>query len=377
MTPYYFNHRAHIATSNWQRRSFLSAWWRIGARDSHWVPPYYPALKRALTSQTNDYLAAMRPIFVHTEALARDFNPYAANPQQQTFVTPVSFEIPLAATAVLQPRGAGATAYLGLLQCGNDRQSLEHLLEKLVEPLRANGRRRLLGPTGLSPHLGTGVLQDHWDQIPPWHTPYHPPYLAELLDGVLHPLERSRLYHLAVDAPLPPVPAAAEIIPLEPARLATDLLPLLVAACEPHKHFPLPDASEAAFLLRWLDAGTLRGWLALVDGETAGFVLLQPDFADAMRRAGGGRRLWQRVWLALLENRAVRRGRLLYGAVLPPWRGRGIGRQLLYQALLTAQEQGWHTLTIGPLPERATAVSFLKRQGAHPHQSYRLYEWTF
>jgi GNAT superfamily N-acetyltransferase len=234
---------------------------------------------------------------------------------------------------------------------------------------------RLIGPTGLSPHLGTGLLQDHWDELPPLHSPYDPPYMLEAVDSAMRPLGRSRLYHLEIPPERPPAPPAlAQLSPLEPARLASDLLPLLAAACPSWADFAPPDAKEAAFLLRWLGRWPLYGWLAQVQGEPVGFVLLQPDLSPRLRRAGGGRRRLWRPWLTWVSQRPARQGRLLYGAVLPQWRGRGIGRQLLHQALITGHEGGWRTLSIGPLPTTSSACAFLERQGARSRQSYLLYQ---
>lgn len=113
----------------------------------------------------------------------------------------------------------------------------------------------------------------------------------------------------------------------------------LAAACPPWAGFAAPDAEEAAFLLRWLGHWPLCGWLAHVREEPVGFVLLQPDLSPHLRRSRGGRTLLGRFWLTWLNRRPARRGRLLYGAVLPRWQGQGIGRQPLHQTLLTARER--------------------------------------
>jgi GNAT superfamily N-acetyltransferase len=70
----------------------------------------------------------------------------------------------------------------------------------------------------------------------------------------------------------------------------------------------------------------------------------------------------------------MRAGRVLYVAVIPEWQGKGIGRQLLHQALVTGNQLGWQALSIGPVPTTAPAVAFLERRGAYACQSYRLYQ---
>ncbi len=233
----------------------------------------------------------------------------------------------------------------------------------------------MVGPMGLSPYLEPGALEDHWNQLPPLHTAYNPPYLPEILHSLMEPLVSSRLYHWEIPEPLPSSPPGpAELSPLEPSRLTTDLLPLLAAACSPWADFPPPDAEEAAFLLRWLGRWPLYGWLAQVGGEPAGFVLLGPDVAPLLRRANGGRFPPWRLWLAWQSRRRLRGGRLFYGAVSPEWQGQGIGGQLLHQALVTGHDLGWRTLSIDPVPDNAPARAFLERLDAHPRQTYRIYQ---
>jgi GNAT superfamily N-acetyltransferase len=319
-------------------------------------------------------VARLSPLLISTEAMAKG--------RSGAEWGSISFDRTVAAAiALTDPRRRDRTAYLGLLHCSNDLDSLERLLAAAAELLRPQGVRRLIGPTGLSPHLGSGLLQDHWHQTPPLHTPYDPPYLPEMADIVLSPLARSRLYRLNLPADLPPLvdrPASrANLTPLASARLVTDLLPLLAAACPAWAGFLPPDVDEAGFLLAWLRLWPLLGWLAVVDSEAVGFVLLQPDIAPRLRRAGGGRNPLWRLWLNWAARRPVRRGRLLFGAVLPEWRGQGIGQQLLHQAYLTGRQQGWHSLTIGPVPDDAPANKFLAHHGAKAEQSYGLYQWDF
>jgi GNAT superfamily N-acetyltransferase len=277
------------------------------------------------------------------------------------------------AVALVDPRRTDRTAYLALLHCANDPESLARLLDALIEKLRPHRCERLVGPVGLSPHLGRGLLQDAWNAMPPLHTPYAPPYLLELFERSMRPLARQLLYR--VDVPQQPLEPAgsAQIIPLEPARLATDLLPLLAAAC-PATDFPPPDAEEAAFLMHWLRPWPLYGRLAHVGEEPVGFVLLQPDLAPLLKRFKGGRRWLRRLLLAWASRRGLQEGGLLFGGVLPAWRGQGIGHQLWQQALTIARDRGWQRLAIGPLPTRAPARAFLERQGASPTRSYLLYQ---
>lgn len=371
METTYFNHRTSAAEGWGERRSFINAWSRLYRRDPRWVPPYYPTLRRMVTPDGDSHVARLSPLLVQTEAMAKGGT--------GTEWGGIGFDRTVAAAVALtDPRRRDRTAYLGLLHCINHIDTLERFLAGAAELLRPHGVRRLIGPTGLSPHLGSGLLLDHWHQTPPLHTPYNPPYLPEMADIALSPLARSQLYRLKVAGDLPPEPPSpANLVPLEPARLATDLLPLLVAACPDWAGFSPPDAAEAGFLLAWLYPWPLFGWLAEVDSAPVGFVLLQPDLANRLRRAGGGHNPLWRLWLNWAAGRPAHHGRLLFGGVLPAWRGQGIGQRLLHQAQMSARQQGWQSLTIGPLPVDAPATKFMTRQGAAAEQSYGLYQWEF
>jgi GNAT superfamily N-acetyltransferase len=294
---------------------------------------------------------------------------------------PSLFESIMAAAVLLRDprmgdeRGRNKVAYLALFQAANDSQGVERMLDYAREKLMREGYSRLLLPTGLSPHIGTGMQQDRWDLWPPLHTPMNPPYLPDLFDKKLQPAQKTRLFHAVVPPALPEPPSGpARIVPFDPQRLTADLLPLLVAATEQTGGlFPPPDAEEAEFLLRWLGMKTLSGRLAEVGGEPVGFVLLQPDDGERMRRAGGGRPLLWRAWLAATRGRPVVQGRLLFGGVLTRWRGRGIGQQLWQEARGLAHGRDWKSITIGPVEQGSMAAGFLGRQGAIPQQTFSLY----
>jgi GNAT superfamily N-acetyltransferase len=380
----YINYRFQVAEGNWQRREFASHWWRIYEHDSRWSPPFWPALSWSLDPARNPHLARMDPLLLYGEAFPRRVR--ATSPQQSDLVgfSTALFEESIAAGVLLRdPRRRDGAAYVAMLHLVNDRTSLSNFLNRAQDLLVPAGARQLIVTTGLSPHLGTGVLQDHFHQLPPLYTPYSPPYLPELLVEACRPLGRSQLYVATVEDHIedhfgkPHVPGPAQLHPLEPARLATDLLPLFQEATPTWADFPPPDALEATFLLRWLDSGPLMGWVAEVDGKAVGFILLQPDLTGVMHRARGGRRLLWRPWLHWRKLRRVKAGRLLFGGVLANFRRQGIGHQLWQQALRTAVEMDWLTLSVGPIPSTAPANSFLDSVGVKAQRSYLLHRYEF
>jgi GNAT superfamily N-acetyltransferase len=243
------------------------------------------------------------------------------------------------------------------------------------------GCSQLLGPTGILPGWNPGALVSHFNRRPPWHTPYNPPYVGELLGSTMEPWLETELYVLELPGGRPVAPAPAAIEPLPLSRLAGDLLLLLEEGARLDDAFPAYDQLEAESLIGWLQAGVPpEAWLATVDGAPVGFIMLQADLAPLLQNTGGGKRWLQRGYLggylALRRHAHTRAGRLLLGAVDPEWRGQGIGLQLWRHALDRAIQLGWQVITCGPVVVESDAAAFLKRQGAQAQQRYVTYSWS-
>lgn len=387
----YFNYRLHPlaaeGASYWERRAFLHAWWSLYREDGRWTPPDYGQLRREFDLRRNEHLARLNATFIHVDALHRTGLQRSRTDQQDIPLVSV-IERPLAAAvAVIDSRRKGRTAHLALPHFGRDKEAFDVLYYHLVESMAAEGYHRLVTPVGLSPHLGSGLLVDGWDEWPPSYTPSNPPYVPELVESRFNPLQDGRLYRAAIPARPPDArDGPARIQPFAPGRLAGDLLPLLAAAVEnPTGGFPPPDVVEAAFLLRVLGAGKLTGCLAETDGTPVGFVLMGDDSGDWLRATRGGRSWWRRGWrvaeTGIRGGSRSSQGRLFFGAVQPDWCNRGIGAQLWQEILARGAARGWATLTIGPVwrgrGERSPAESFLENRAAVPRQTYRLYERSF
>lgn len=378
----YFNYRSSLAESRRERSAFIANWWRIYADDPRWVPPYFPLLKRELEPQFNSHLARLQPVYLSATAIQRrgrirEWEPGTWMRGGVNF-QPL-YDIPVAAGIVLRdPRRKDGTGYLSLLRSINDRESLEYLLEITAEESRRIGLKRLIGPTGISPHIHPGALVDCWDRLPPFNTSYNPPYLPDLLRERYSLAGTSRLYHLDVPAQgvIPAGPSQVELVPINPERLEDEYLFLFAAGCPAQAGIQPPDREEAAFLLRWLKPWPLNAWLALKSGQPAGFALYGPDLAVRFKQANGGRGLARRAWLKLVASRPIDRGRLYFAGVLPEHRGQGVGSSLLKQVLVSAEELGWSKLNAGPIPVDSECAAFLSHRGAQPIQNYHLFQWN-
>lgn len=505
METRFFNYRPHWAHNTWDRWAFVHNWWRIEGRDERLAPPHYPLLRRELEPGRNPHLARMEPQFVYVEAFSRSQGQEEGLVFGPGMIGLQSFEIPLAAgIGLIDPRRKDQTAYLAMLRCANDKESLERLLDALAGEFQRAGCTRLIGPVGLSPHLGSGMLLDGWDQLPPLFTPYNPPFLPEISGSLFQPLRELVLYRISgteEEKTSIVLERGLEITTIEPERLVQDLFPVFRGVFvggvktqgevklgensgytqfspssspekdhEPHissengplkggyggptsqggsirpsetesqagktlednteskkddgyahsipvhakdraqepsdkqvespdesgynrnypagpnvtpaestseELFPAPDRLEAEFLLRWCSQAPLTALAAFQEGEPVGFVLLCPDLARAYARARGGRSLYWRYWLKVAMRRGAREGRLLFGGVLPGFRGRGVGRALLSAALEYARSAGWEHLSVGPVLRNRQTARFLERHGAALVRSYEIYLYDF
>jgi GNAT superfamily N-acetyltransferase len=375
----YYNYYTRLAESWWERRDFVRGWRRLHAGDRRWVPPYHSSLMAALTPNRTPHVDRQRPALLWIEALQGRANTDGSWNAQR--YNSVFMEEAVAVTALMaDPRRRDDTATLALLSVANDVESLERLLSTAQEQAFARGRSRLVGPVALSPHLGYGALLDHFNQTPPLHTPYNSPYLPEVLDAVFERVQTARLYHFALSGPPAAIDGPATLRPLSVEDDAK-VLPYLLTALDDSadeklngsEEFPRPDAAEAAFLLAWWGIAPRLGWIAEMEGQAVGFVLLQPDLAAALRRAKGGRTPWWQLWWQWRRTQPSGNGRIVAGGVLPRWRRQGIGHQLWGAAIKLAHVQGWRNVSIGPVTDNSAAASFLLAHNAQPLQHYALY----
>lgn len=381
----YFNHYSSVAEGYWDRRTFVRRWRVMIQGDRRWTPPYFPAFYDAVVRCRSAHLKRLHPRLIHLEAL-RD----TRKPNKGGLPAPSSsfFEIPVGACILLcDPRRTDRTAYLGLLHMANDLPSLERTIGVALEQAGQAGYHRLIGPTGLSPHLQSGVLMDHFNLHPPLHTPYNPPYVPEIMQGALRPYRSSHLYHVDIQPSrsedVPAVDSHVElkesirgglrIVSLPQNEWLQVLSPMFSTIFAETDEFPAPDDLESEFLLQWISVWPASALVAYMDEEPVGFVMLQDDLARAVARARGGLHPHWRAWLAWRARRPAKEGRLLYGGVLPDHRGKGFGLQLWQQAIRHAQSCGWRSLSIGPLSFANPAGAFLMNRGAERRQSYRLF----
>jgi ribosomal protein S18 acetylase RimI-like enzyme len=362
----FFNFHRFEAEGWWGRRAFLGRWWRVNRRDRRWTPQNYSVIYRAIVRGSEEAVARFSPSLITLEALMR--NSQSSGYPGSILSGPSNEQCVGLVAPLLDDRGEEPVVWLTLFNSANDSDVMERLLGIASE---AHSGVRLIGPASLTPRLSSGVLLDHFHIVPPLNSPYNPPYVAELLEGVLEPYAYDRMWLLDVGAhsKLKGGASEARIERIDAGTLCVDLLPLLHSSWEPLAGEP-PDASEVEFALRLWQGPPLLLWCAYVGESAVGYLLAQADEGRFMRRTDGGRTVRGRAWQLLRGSGHASAGRVLLHGVAPEQRGQGAANALIAEALRHAEEAGWNTLSIGPIPEGAAAEELLSAWGARPRQRY-------
>lgn len=367
----YYNFHQYEAQDWLARRAFLARWWRVNSRDRRWRPPDHRAYYNAIVRRSEPAIERFSPVFVTMDAMLRQST---ADGYSRLSIPAIADEqcvgivIPL-----LDERGPAAVTHLAMLALANDSEVAERIIGAAIA---LQPGALLAGPTSLTPRLARGVLVDHFHQDPPINSPYNPPYLAEVLDGVLEPVQHERMWFLdcAQAAASLTRTDAPQVRPFDVALLAHELLPLLLASWDAAAGEP-PDGPEVDLALRLWRSTPLLGWCVLDGEEIVGYIVAQADAGRYMRRVQGGRTLRGRAWMAIhqpgqVAQQGVTQGRILLGGVLPKARRMGAATALLRAVAEQGRIWGWNTLAIGPIAEESETVAFLEACSAVPRQHY-------
>ena len=191
-----------------------------------------------------------------------------------------------------------------MFDCYEDPAAARGLISAVGTWGRSRGATRLVGPIGMLPTDGNGILVEGFEHPPALGAGYHLPYYDRILIGA--GLTKATDYlsgHLPVDHHLPPEVLAAadaaaqrdgfEVRPLRTRRALKDWIPrfrdIYNATFRGNFEFSPIDATDMEFLgrrvLRIADPRLLV--LVTAGTEVAGYVIILPDVADALRQARG------------------------------------------------------------------------------------------
>lgn len=283
-------------------------------------------------------------------------------------------------------------AFFGLFECEEDRTTARALLDLAAGWARDHGYDALRGPVSFSVHDELGLLVEGFDRPPRVMMPYNAPYHGALLEAAgCRPLKDLVAYDWAY-AEMPEPPAALE---RRAARAATGARVTI-------RQFHLERLAEetarfravynAAFAASWgfvpITAEEAQAmvqdfarfgdprlcWLAEVDGEPAGFVLMLPDVCEVFHALRRGLLPLRpvRAAMAFARPRAVR---VVTLAIDPRFRRLNLAGHLMVRAWRQAVGQGIRVAEFSYVDEdNANMNGMLRRMGCRVGKRYRIYE---
>lgn len=268
-------------------------------------------------------------------------------------------------------RGSRA-AFFGYFESIDDQEVADALLAAAAEWARPRGLDTLVGPKGLLPSDGHGVLVDGFDLPPALGVAYHHRYYDRLIVGAgLAPATDYVSGRLAVSHDVPDqvfamadAAAAAGGYELKTFTSKRQLKPWILRLGRMYnetmsgnwEYTPVDDVEIEAMAERFLPIVDPRLIVLLMQGDDiVGHLLLLPDVSDTIRAIRG--RLLPFGWVRLL--RAVKRTRkvtILAMGLVPGHRGAG-ANLVIYAALARgAHNYHFESAEVAQVEEGNTAM---------------------
>jgi ribosomal protein S18 acetylase RimI-like enzyme len=283
-------------------------------------------------------------------------------------------------------------AFFGLFESEDDPATAAALLDLAAAWARDRGYDTLRGPVSFSVHDEIGLLVEGFDRPPRVMMPYNPPYYAALLEETGFRRLKDLVAYDWSYGELPEPPAAlarlaargwtagrVTLRQFDRRRLAvetTRFRAVYNAAFAASWGFvPVTDAEAQGMVTDFARFGDPRlCWLAEVDGEPAGFLLMLPDVNEvfhAVRRGFAPLRPL-RAARALLRPRAVR---VVTLAIDPRFRRLNLAGHLMVRGWRQAVGQGIREAEFSYVDEENGNMNgILRRMGCRVGRRYRLYE---
>lgn len=361
-------------------RRFIDLPWQIYERASYpqWVPPLKIAVRDALNTKSNPfYRTADRQLFL----ALRDGKPVGR-------------------IAAIENRAHNEfhhdrVGFFGFFECKNDQPAANALFAAAETWLRQRGRDTMRGPMNPSTNHECGLLVDGFEAHPMIMTTWNAPYYPALLDRAGFTKAKDLLaYHFDISADPPSrLPERYRAL-AERARIGKSLkfrdLNLKDFANEVERcweiynsaweknwgFFPMSRESflHEAQVLKYIVNPQLA-FIAEVDGDPAGCMIIVPDFHHAFKAVGNGRLLPSGLFKLLSAKRHIRSGRLMILGAKEEYRRRGIFALFVHELERRYNEYGWTALEASWILEDNDKLNRpMRDMGAREYRRWRIYD---
>lgn len=356
-------------------KAFIQTPWPIYKEDPAWRPPLLLERRMALSPR--------EPVFQHLRWRA-----WLARRGGRTLGR-ISAQI----DALHQERHGDDTGFFGLLESEDDPQVFAALLEAAEGWLRGQGMRRIVGPLNLNINQEVGMLAEGYD-LPPYFLMGHArPYYHPRIEALgYRPCQCTLAYACPTTYDEPQAVARLRkrlsrrlsLRPLRRTRKAEELALILDifndawAANWGFVPFTQAEFKALGEMLLLVTPPDLV-WMAELEGEAVGFIVMIPNINEAIRDLNG--RLLPFGWLKLLWRLKVRgvssgrvplmgvRRRLQDGPL-----GAGVAMSLIHQCGKAALRHGITSTELSWILEGNQGMrNIIERIGGSVSKRYLIY----
>jgi len=282
-------------------------------------------------------------------------------------------------------------AFFYYFDVAESQAAADGLFEAAIGWARSRGLTRLVGPKGLLPMEGFGVLVDGYEHLPALAVPYNHPYYGELLEGVGFEKETDFVSgRLSLEISSVPKPfldlaeSVAESIGYEiktfrSRRELRRWVPRIAATynrtfSDNWEFWPLSDEEAQAVFSRVAAIADPRLLMMLMHGDDlVGHFFIIPNVSDALRKTGG--KLWPFGWVTLLRARARATSVDFLGiGLVPEHRGTGANAVIYARIWQGAPDSRFRSAELVQIDETNEPIlSNLAAIGAEWHKRHRIY----
>ncbi|HVX42178.1 MAG TPA: hypothetical protein VHB25_21635 [Gemmatimonadaceae bacterium] len=361
-------------------RRFVGLPWQIYNRTDHpeWVPPLRIAVRDALDTKNNPfYREAARALFL----AYRD----------GTLVGRIAAIENRAHNAFHDDR----VGFFGFFECRDDQEAANALFDAAEAWLRARGLDTMRGPMNPSTNHECGMLVDGFHEHPVLMTTWNPRYYPALVDrggfakakdliaynvpmAGEHPFTLDERYRVHAERAMQGGRVTFRDLDIGDFDGEVERCwGIYNQAWERNwGFFPMSHDSfvHEAKLLKYIAFRELA-FIAEVNGEPAGFMIILPDYHRAFKAVGNGRLLPTGVFKILLSKRRLKTCRIAILGVKAEYRRRGIFALFAHEAVrrghamkIVSGEASWI------LEDNDNLNRPMRRMGAKEYRRWRIYD---
>jgi len=348
---------------------------RLYRSHPQWVPPLQGDIRRAMDRRRH-------PFYRRGDA---------------GFFLAVDGDRTLGRIAVIENRAANEyrgrrDAFFYYFDADDDPAVAAALLDTAADWAKERGLTRLVGPKGMLPMEGFGVLIEGFEHLPALAVPYNYPYYGSLVEGAGFTKETDFISgRLSIDEHEIPqqflelADAVAEsggyeIKTFRNRRELRKWIPRIAAVynrtfADNWEFWPLSD-EEAHSVLRQVAtvADPRRIIMLLCHGELVGHMFIIPNISGALQKIGG--RLWPFGWATLLRARAGATSVDFLGiGLVPEHRGTGANAVIYAEIARGAPDTQFTSAELVQVDEaNAPILTNMAAIGVDWHKRHRIYQ---